>query len=409
MPERIAIVGASLAGGTAAATLRDQGFDGEIVLIGEEAQPPYERPPLSKEYLRGEEPFERALVRPEAFWADAGITLRTGERAESLDLEGGSVRLAGGDEVAFDRLLLTTGGVNRRLPVPGADLDHVLDLRSVADADRIREAASGASSAVVVGMGFIGAEVAASLRQGGLDVTVVEVFSTALVRALGEEVGRAVEAFHRDHGVVMRFDDGVEAFEGDGRVERVRTKTGDAVECDLAVVGVGIRPATELAEAAGLEVDDGIVVDELCRTSAEGVYAAGDVARHVHPLAGGPIRVEHWNHAIKQGEAAARSMLGAGEPYAEVHWFWSDQFEHNLQYAGFHGDHDQLVMRGSLEERRFAAFYLDGGKLIGVASLDWPRDVRRAQKLIAAGVLPDPAALRDPDVDLRTLLPAKEA
>jgi 3-phenylpropionate/trans-cinnamate dioxygenase ferredoxin reductase component len=409
MPERIAIVGASLAGGTAAATLRDQGFDGEIVLIGEEAQPPYERPPLSKEYLRGEEPFERALVRPEAFWADAGITLRTGERAESLDLEGGSVRLAGGDEVAFDRLLLTTGGVNRRLPVPGAALDHVLDLRTVADADRIREAASGASSAVVVGMGFIGAEVAASLRQGGLDVTVVEVFSTALVRALGEEVGRAVEAFHRDHGVVMRFDDGVEAFEGDGRVERVRTKTGDAVECDLAVVGVGIRPATELAEAAGLEVDDGIVVDELCRTSAEGVYAAGDVARHVHPLAGGPIRVEHWNHAIKQGEAAARSMLGAGEPYAEVHWFWSDQFEHNLQYAGFHGDHDQLVMRGSLEERRFAAFYLDGGKLIGVASLDWPRDVRRAQKLIAAGVLPDPAALRDPDVDLRTLLPAKEA
>ncbi len=407
MPERIAIVGASLAGGTAAATLRDEGFDGEIVLIGEESQPPYERPPLSKEYLRGEEPFERALVRPEAFWAEAGITLRTGERAESLDLAGRTVRLAGGDEVAFDRLLLTTGGVNRRLPVPGADLDNVLDLRTVADADRIREAASGATSAVVVGMGFIGAEVAASLRQRGLDVTVVEVVTTALVRALGEEVGRAVEACHRDQGVVMRFNDGVEAFEGDGRVERVRTKTGD-VECDLAVVGVGIRPATELAEAAGLDIDDGIVVDELCRTSAEGVYAAGDVARHVHPLAGGPIRVEHWNNAIKQGEAAARSMLGVGEPYAEVHWFWSDQFEHNLQYAGFHGDHDELVVRGSLEERRFAAFYLEDGKLTGVASLDWPRDVRRAQKLIAAGVSPDPAALRDPGVDLRTLAPAKE-
>ena len=405
MPERIAIVGASLAGGTAAATLRAQGFDGEIVLIGEEPQPPYERPPLSKEYLRGEEPFEKALVRPDGFWAEAGITLRTGERAEALDLDGRTVRLAGGDGIPFDRLLLTTGGVNRRLPVPGGDLGNVLDLRTVADADRIRAAMPEARSVVVVGMGFIGAEVAASLRQSGLDVTVIEVFSTALVRALGEEVGRAVEAFHRDEGVVMRFDDGVEAFEGDGRVERVRTKAGDAVECDLALVGVGIRPATELAEAAGLKVDDGIVVDERCRTSAEGVYAAGDVARHDHPVAGGPIRVEHWNNAIKQGEAAARSMLGVGEPYAEVHWFWSDQFDHNLQYAGFHGDHAELVVRGSLEERRFAAFYLDDGKLTGVASLDWPRDVRRAQRLIAAGVSPDPAALRDPEVDLRTLVP----
>ena len=401
MKERIVIVGASLAGATAAVTLRDAGFDGDVTLVGEEPRPPYERPPLSKEYLRGEEPFERALVRPEEDFATNRIELRTGVRAGSIDTEARRVRLEDGEEIGYDRLLLTTGAVNNRLPVPGADLPGVLDLRTVADADRIREAMAGARSAAVVGMGFIGAEVAASLRTTGLEVTVVEMFSTALERALGPEVGRAVEALHRDRGVDLRFENGVEAFEGDGRLERIRTSTGDPVECDFAVVGVGVRPASELAEAAGIRVDEGVLVDELARTSAENVWAAGDVARHAHPLSEVPVRVEHWQNAIKQGEAAARSMLGLGEPYGEVHWFWSDQYESRIEYAGVHAGHDEVVVRGSIEERSFAAFYLDEGRLVGAASLDWPRDVRRAQKLIAAGVSPDRDVLRDAGVDLR--------
>ena len=403
MTERIAIVGASLSGATAAATLREQGYAGEVVLIGEEPQHPYERPPLSKEYLRGEQPFEHALVRSEGFYAEQGIDLRLGVRAEALDLDRRAVRLAGGDEVAFDRLLLATGGRNRRLSVPGADLDGVLELRTVGDADRIRAAMEGARSAVVVGMGFIGAEVAASLRRSGLEVEVVEIFSTALERALGPDVGRGVEALHRDHGVRMRFEDVVEAFEGSGHVERVVTRSGAAIECDLAVVGVGIVPATELAEGTSLAVDDGFIVDELCRTNVEGVFASGDAARRAHPLAGEAIRVEHWQNAIKGGEAASRSMLGLGAPYADVHWFWSDQYDVQVQYAGFHGAYDEVVFRGEPGDRRFAAFYLRGDRLVAAASLDWPRDVRRAAKLIAAGASPDRNALRDPATDLRTL------
>jgi 3-phenylpropionate/trans-cinnamate dioxygenase ferredoxin reductase subunit len=402
-PERIAIVGASLAGATAAFTLREGGFDGPLTLIGEEPQHPYERPPLSKEYLRGEQPFEEALVRSPAYWAEQGIDLRLGVRAERLDLDRRRVNLAGGEQVPFDALLLTTGGYSRRLPVPGSDLDGVLELRTVADADRIRAAMDGARSAVVVGMGFIGAEVAASLRVSGLEVEVVEIFSTALERALGPAVGRAVEALHRDHGVRMRFEDGVDAFEGGARIERVRTRRGDVIECDFAIVGVGIRPATELAEGTALAVDDGLVVDELCRTNVEGVYAAGDVARHLHPVAGSHIRVEHWQNALRQGEAAARSMLGEGAPYREVHWFWSDQFDSQIQYAGFHGPHDEVVFRGDPATRRFVAFYLLEGLLTAAASLDWPKDVRRAAKLIAAKSRPDRNALRDPGTDLRTL------
>lgn len=405
MPETFVIVGASLAGGTAAAALREEGFDGRVILIGAEPEPPYERPPLSKEYLRGETPFEKALVRPPDFYATSGIETRFGVAATRVDPTEKAVGLADGERVPYDKLLIATGGRNRRPPIPGLDLDAVYDLRTVGDADRIRSEIAPGRKAVVVGMGFIGAEVAASLRRSGVDVTAVEPFQTPLFRVLGEEVGRVIEGFHRDHGVALLFEDSVEAFEGAGRVERVATKAGRRIECDFAVVGVGIEPVTDVAAGAGVEIDDGILVDEHCRTNVEGVYAAGDVANHYHPVFGRRVRVEHWQNALKQGPAAARSMLGKGGPYEDVHWFWSDQYDMNLQYAGFHTSWDELVVRGSLEERSFVAFYCRGGRVLASVAVNRGKDLRKSMPLIKAGVPLDPAQLRDEDVDLRGLGP----
>ena len=402
MPAPIVIVGASLAGGTAAATLRDEGYDGPLVLVGAEPELPYERPPLSKGYLTGETPKEKLLVRPAGFWEEHAIELELGTPVLRIDTRARNVELSGGRQLPYDKVLVATGARNRRIAVPGVTLEGVFDLRSVTDSEAIREAARSARRAVVVGMGFIGSEVAASLRTAGLEVAAVEPFAVPLERALGVEVGAAVAALHAEHGVEGHYGEGVAAFEGSGRLQAVVTSSGRRVECDLAVVGVGVEPAAEVVLGTGIELDDGIVVDELCRTAAEGVWAAGDVARHRHPLFGS-IRVEHWHNAIEQGAAAARSMLGKGEPYAEVHWFWSDQYDANIQYAGYHRGWDELVLRGSLEERRFAAFYLVGGVVRAVAAMNMGRDVRRAQALIRAQARVDVLQLRDPDVDLRTL------
>jgi 3-phenylpropionate/trans-cinnamate dioxygenase ferredoxin reductase subunit len=404
VPRTIVIVGASLTGGTAAATLRDEGFDGRVVLVGAESELPYERPPLSKGYLKGETPREKLLVRPEAFWAERAIELELGVAAERIDVAGREVELADGRRLAYDGLLIATGGRNRRLHVPGEQLDGIFDLRAIADSDAIREAAGSAGRAVVVGMGFIGSEVASTLRGLGLEVVAVEPFAVPLERALGQEVGGVIADLHREHGVEAHYGEGVEAFEGDGRVARVVTSSGRRLECDLVVVGVGIEPAVDVVAGSGVEVDNGILVDELCRTSVDGIYAAGDVARHQHPLFG-LVRVEHWRNAIEHGAAAARSLIGKGEPYAEVHWFWSDQYDANIQYAGHHRDWEELVVRGSLDERRFVGFYLVGGVVRAAVAVNAGRDLRRAQALIRAQAPVDPAQLRDEDVDLRTLAP----
>ena len=406
MTRSAVILGAGMAGGSAASTLRDEGFDGRIVLVGAEPHPPYERPPLSKEFLRGLQSLEDGYLRPAEWYADNGIELRRGVAASGIDPSAREVTLEGGERIPYDVALVATGARNRRFPIPGLDLEGVLDLRTAADAERIQEAAAGRGRVAVVGMGFIGAEVAASLRSVGLEVTAIEPFETPLYRVLGPEVGRVVEAFHRDHGVDMRFGETVDRFEGSSRVEAVVTKSGLRVECDFAVVGVGVQPNVELAEAAGIAVDNGIVVDATLRTSADGVWAAGDVARHDHPVFG-PIRVEHFDNAVKMGPAAARNMLGAGVPFDDPHWFWSDQFDMNLQMAGFALSWDELVIRGSLEDRSFTGFYLAGGVLRSVVSVNRPREVRRSMPLIRAALRPDPAALRDEDVDLRSLAPPK--
>lgn len=404
MPDPIVIVGANLAGGSAAATLRDEGYDGPLVLIGEEPHPPYERPPLSKEYLRGEQDFEQTLVRPPGFYAQQDITTRFGTRVARLHPDERGVELADGQRLRCRAVLLATGGRNRRPPIPGLDLEGVHDLRTVADADRIRREIRPGARAVVVGMGFIGCEVAASLRSRGMEVTAVESLATPLLGVLGGRIGEVVAQLHRDHRVELVLGEAVEAFEGPGRVERVVTETGRRLECDVAVVGLGIAPVTDPVEGTAVAVDNGIVVDEYCRSTVPSVYAAGDVANHYHPLVDRHVRVEHWQNALRQGAAAARSMLGRGRPYDDVHWFWSDQYDTNIQYAGFPTVWDRLVIRGTLEERRFVAFYLNEGRLVAAVGVNRPRDVRLALRLIEGRARTAADRLADPDVGLRDLV-----
>jgi 3-phenylpropionate/trans-cinnamate dioxygenase ferredoxin reductase component len=408
MSETFVIVGASLAGGGAAVTLRQEGFDGRVVLIGAEPQPPYERPPLSKDYLRGESSFEQALVQPPDFYGENGIETRFGVRATRVDAAEKVVELGDGESVAYDKLLIATGVRNRRFPIPGLDLEGIYDLRTLADCERIRAEIAPGRKAVVVGMGFIGSEVAASLRQSGVEVVIVDRNKVPLRRVLGEEVGRVMEGIHRDHGATLIFEDTVAAFEGADRVERVVTQRGRRIECDFVVVGLGVEPVTEILAGTGAEIDNGIVVDEFCRTGVEGIYAAGDVANHYHPVFEWRIRMEHWQNALKQGPAAARNMLGKDEPYDEVPWFWSDQYEFNLQYTGFHMEWDDLVVRGSMEERNFVAFYRKDGRVLTAVAINRGRDLRRSMRLIKARLPGDATKLQDPDVDLRELLSATE-
>ena len=408
VPGSVVVVGAGLAGATVVTVLRDQGFDGRVTLIGAEDEPPYERPPLSKELLRGEQTLEDILVRPSTWYAEHGVDARFDTRVVQIDPRAGQVVLAGGERVAFDRLVIATGGRNRPIDVPGAGLPGVFDLRYAADAIAIREAATSGARVVCVGMGFIGAEVAASLRLVGCDVTVVEIFETTLYRILGPAIGRVLEGIHRDHGVTMHFSDSVERFEGDGRLERVVTSSGKALDADVAVIGVGTEPAVEIMAGTGLDQGGGIPVGPTLETAVPGVFAIGDVARHEHPVFG-PIRVEHYDNAIKTGEHVAKAVLGSAEVFDDPHWFWSDQYDSKVEMAGYAPTWDRMVVRGSFEQRSFCAFLLDDrGVVRSTVSLDWKRDVRRSFGLISGQVAPDPDALADPEVDLRTLVPRGE-
>jgi 3-phenylpropionate/trans-cinnamate dioxygenase ferredoxin reductase component len=330
MAEAFVIVGASLAGGTAAATLREEGFDGRVVLIGEESTAPYERPPLSKEYLRGEVPFADALVHPADFYASNDIETHFGVRATRVDPTAKVVELSNGDTVDYDKVLIATGSRNRRFPIPGLDLEGVYDLRTVEDCDRIKKEIAPGRRAAVVGMGFIGSEIASSLRQMDVEVVAVDGGKAPLAKVLGEDIGRVMQRIHHDHGVEMIFEDQVSEFEGTSRVERIVTKGGRRLECDFAVVGVGVEPVVDVVAGSDVEVDNGIVVDEFCRTNVVDVFAAGDVTNHYHPVFKQRMRVEHWHNALNQGAAAARNMVGRTTVYDEIHWFWSDQYDDNL-------------------------------------------------------------------------------
>ena len=402
----IVILGAGMSGGVAARTLREEGYDGRLVLIGHEPTRPFGRPPLSKSYLRGEETLAGWMVVPEQWYEDNRV-VRVHATAARVDADTHQVHLKEGGPVPFDRLLITTGGVNRTLEVPGADLPGVHQLRTVAESDAIKQDATRGARAVVVGMGFIGSEVAASLIQMGVQVTAVLPGTSPLESVLGPEVGQVMAGIHRDAGVELFSSDQVVRFEGARRIERVVTRQGRRLACDFAVVSVGIRPAVDALASSGVSVDNGVLVDALCKTSVPEVFAAGDVASHDHPLFG-RIRVEHYNNAEKQGAAAARSMLGIGAPYAYVHTFWSDQYDLKLEYVGHVRKWDQFIVRGSLDERKFLGFYLADGVLKaavgmnrgGDPELDEHGEMAAAGRLVAKRAQPDPRALADETRDL---------
>jgi 3-phenylpropionate/trans-cinnamate dioxygenase ferredoxin reductase component len=397
------IVGASLAGAKAAETLREEGFDGRIVLVGSEEVRPYERPPLSKDYLRGEAGREKVYVHDEGFYAEHDIELRLGRTAVTLDTASSALTLDDGEQLRYDRLLLTTGAEPRRLEIPGAEVDGVFYLRSVQDSDALRERIDGGGALVVVGAGWIGAEVAASARQRGMDVTVVEPSSVPLERVLGTEVGGIYRDIHSDHGVRMLLGSGVEAFEGDGRVERVRTSDGQVVECDFVVVGVGVEPRTQLAAEAGLAISNGVLVDEYLRASAPGVFAAGDVANAVHPFYGEPVRVEHWANALNQAPAAARNMLGQSVAYDRLPYFFSDQYDVGMEYSGYARGCDRVVLRGDPAGREFIAFWMFENRVRAGMNVNVWEVTDPIKRLISERIAVEDRQLADPGVPLDEL------
>jgi 3-phenylpropionate/trans-cinnamate dioxygenase ferredoxin reductase subunit len=407
--ETFVIVGAGLAGAKAAETLRKEGFDGRVLLLGAEAERPYERPPLSKDYLRGEVGREKVYVHDEAFYAEQSIDLRLGRTARSLDTSASELVLDDGERLRYDRLLLTTGAEPRRLSIPGGELDGVFYLRSVEDSDALRARLDRGGRVVVVGAGWIGAEVAASARQRGLEVTVVDPSSVPLERVLGVEVGAIYRDIHADHGVQMLLGTGVEAFEGDTAVERVQVTDGRRLDCDFVVVGVGVQPRIDLAAQAGIAVENGILVDEQLQTSAPGVFAAGDVANANHPFYGERIRVEHWANALNQGPAAARNMLGLGQAFDRLPYFFSDQYEVGMEYTGFARAWDRVVFRGDPASREFIAFWVAGDRVIAGMNVNVWDVTDPIQRLIRERVAVDDRRLADVDVALDELVPVSSS
>ena len=406
MAATFVVVGAGLAGARAAATLREEGFDGRVVLLGAEPERPYERPPLSKEYLRGEAERATIYVHEDAEYYRANdIDFRPGHAVTAVDAAAGEVELAGGERIGYDRLLLAPGAEPRRLDVPGAELDGVHYLRTVQDSDALRARIDAGGTAVIVGAGWIGCEVAASARTKGCDVTVVEPQSVPLERVLGPELGAFYRDVHVEHGVDMLVDTGVEAFEGDGRVERVRTSDGQTLDCDWVLIGIGVRPRVELAERAGAAVGNGILVDPHLRTSVENVFAAGDVTSVDHPLFGERVRVEHWETALEQGPFAARAMLGSDAPYDRIPYFYSDQYDVGMEYAGWAPQWDRVVFRGDPASREFIAFWLRDERVIAGMNVNVWDVTDTIQRLIRSRRPADLARLTDPDVPLEELAP----
>jgi 3-phenylpropionate/trans-cinnamate dioxygenase ferredoxin reductase subunit len=407
MQDPFVIIGGGMAGGNAAATLRDEGFSGPVVLLTREPGVPFGRPPLSKTYLRSEEDLAGWHVRPAGWYAEHDVELRTGVVVAAVDVAAHTVTLDSGAELRYEKVLIATGGRNRRIRADGADLPGIHYLRTVAECDSIKQEAVRGRTAVIVGMGFIGCEVAASLTQLGVRVTAIFPGQDPLERVLGDEVAGVMSAIHRANGVELLAGEEVVAFEGTRRVEAVVTRSGRRIECDFVVAGIGIEP--DIPDVA-VERQNGIVVDERCRASAPDVYAAGDVANYRHPLFG-RVRVEHYNNAEKQGAAVARSMLGSTAPYDYIYSFWSDQYDHKLEYVGHVDKWDQFVVRGSVQEGKLIGIYLVGGVVRAAVGLDRGGDpeldtdgeMAACARLVAVQARPAPAVLSDERTDLWAL------
>ena len=400
------IVGASLAGAKAAETLRTEGFDGRVVLIGEEPQRPYERPLLSKDYLRGEKPAATLHVHDEGFYAGSGIELITGTHVESVHPDAHEIALPGGRRMPYTRLLLSTGATPKVLSpsqLPGADLSGVLYLRVMGDSDALRAAITSASRVIIIGAGWIGSEVAASARQLGAEVTIVAPDALPLEKVLGPEVGAVYLDLHTEHGVDLALSTRIEAIVGNEAAEGVRTAGGKIIEGDLVVVGIGASPRDELARDAGLKIDNGIAVDEYLATSAPDIFAAGDVAATWNTRYNKRIRLEHWANALNQGPAAARNMLGQQAAYEKLPYFYSDQYDLGIEYNGYATDWDRVVLRGDPARREFLAFWLkDGHVLAGMNANIWDQS-DAIKTLVRGAATVNPDRLADPSVPLADL------
>jgi 3-phenylpropionate/trans-cinnamate dioxygenase ferredoxin reductase subunit len=400
------IVGASLAGATAAQTLRDEGFDGRITLIGDELHRPYERPPLSKDYLLGKSALEKLFVHPEGWYAEHDVDLRVGNAVTRVYRDARNVTLADKSLVSYDALLLATGSTPRRLRLPGADLDGVLYLRRIEDTELIKTAFATGPRVVIIGGGWIGLETAAAARAAGLDVTVLEAAELPLLRVLGYDVAQVFADLHRDNKVDLRCGVQVARLTGtDGRVTSVALEDGTVLDADLVLVGVGIAPNSYLAEDAGLEVDNGVTVDEHLRSSDPVIYAAGDVANAYHPWLGRQLRVEHWANARRQGAVAAKSMLGQDVAYDRLPYFFSDQHDLGMEYTGYvdPDGFDQIVFRGDVAGREFVAFWLADGRIQAGMNVNVWDVIAPIETLIMSRRQVDTDRLADPEVPLESL------
>ncbi len=402
--ETYVVIGAGHGAGQAAVTLRAKGFQGRIILIGEESYAPYQRPALSKAFLSGDLALERLYFKPPEYYAKNDIDLILDTVVTRLDREKKTIALSDGRVIGYDKALLATGSRVRKIPLPGVDLPGVFYLRTIADVEGIRASCAKGAKIVIVGGGYIGLEVAASTRKLGLDVTVLETESRVMARAVGKPVSDFFEALHAEEGVTIKTGQAVKALEGKSKLERVVCADGSVWQADIAVIGVGIVPNQELAEEAGLPVDNGIVVDAACRTTDPSVFAAGDCTNHPNDIFERRLRLESVHNALEQAKTAAAAMCGIVNDYNQVPWFWSDQYNVKLQIAGLSQGYDQIVLRGDPSQRKFAAFYLKQGMLIAVDAINAVPEYMASRKLIAAHARIAPERLADMSIPMKSMI-----
>lgn len=395
------VIGGSHAAANFVAQLRNGGWDGGITVVSDEGALPYHRPPLSKALLTGEKAAEEIGIRPAAFYEKAEVTFALNRRATAIDRAAGTVELDDGSSLDYDAIALMTGARVRELPIPGADLDGVLYLRDLADAQALQARAANSKKAIIIGGGYIGLEAAASLRKLGLEVTVLEAMPRILQRVTSEEISDFFTRVHREEGVEIRTDAQLVALEGDGKVSAVTLQGGESLDADIVLIGIGVIPNTELAETAGLVVDNGIQVDEFARTSDHAIVAAGDCTNHFNPLYDRWVRLESVQNATDQARCAANTLNGNLEPYSALPWFWSDQYDLKLQIAGLSTGFDRVVIRGDCTTgRSFIAFYFEGDQLLAADAINMPREYMAVRKALAAGKQAPAELLADPESDL---------
>jgi len=400
----VVIVGAGHASGQVVATLRQKKFDGNICLIGEESYLPYQRPPLSKKYLAGELPAERLHFKADVFYDEPNIDVHLNTTVEHIDRSQKTVRSDTGTEFPYDILVLSLGAHPRHVDLPGVELAGVHYLRTIQDVDAIREQIGPGCRLVIVGAGYIGLEVAAVAAQLGLDVTVVEMLGRVMSRVVSEQVSEFYQKVHTDHGVKLLLSTGIKDFSGDGNVHAVDLSDGTRIAADLVIIGIGVVPNTDLAADAGLEVSNGILVDDHCRTSDPDIYAVGDCTFHPNDVLGYQVRLESVHNALEQAKTAARNICGEDQRYAQVPWFWSDQYDLKLQIAGLSQDYDQTIIRGDPADRCFSCLYLNNGRLIAVDAINRPKDFMQSKKLIADHAVIEASLLADSDLELKEMV-----